>query len=210
MWDSQSTLTGLEVVWDGRKKQKWMENERVESSLLCESPVFERAYNWRARQKGCSDGGELVGLSSLLIWFGDGPVWERGKETQTWKERETERWRGKYVMWQMHTDRKNKTCWWSTSFPPRLEVSTPKSVIFRLSANEIQAPFFFVFVSAVIMSAKPCQYMHNRLSAMLTGCEILWMKALDRKRRVAVSDKYLDGLRVSMSACTAVAARCRL
>lgn len=49
---------------------------------LCESPVFERGYNWRARQKGKNDKGELVGLSSLLIWFGDRLVWQRGKHRE--------------------------------------------------------------------------------------------------------------------------------
>lgn len=70
---------------------------------LCECPVFERVYNWRARQKGCDDGGRARGTLQPfdLIWRracvaereGNTDM-ERGRK----RKRETERWRGKYVM----------------------------------------------------------------------------------------------------------------
>lgn len=68
-------------------KSFWLKMNRKWKCIkcsLCESPVFERGYNWRARQKGRNNEGELVGLSSLLIWFGDRLVWQSGKH----KERE--------------------------------------------------------------------------------------------------------------------------
>lgn len=47
MQDSQSILTSLKVISD---ENEWKMNECIKCSL-CERPVFERGYNWRARQK---------------------------------------------------------------------------------------------------------------------------------------------------------------
>lgn len=130
-------------------KWKWIK------CSLCESPVFERGYNWRAQQKGRNDKGELVGLSSLLIWFWDRLVWQSGKHRErkanTWCDGSTHRHTGKIrpaggvqassSAWSFHA----------------------KSSIFRQSVNKIQASIFFIFVR--LSWCEP-----SRVNLCITGC----------------------------------------
>lgn len=191
MWVSQSILIGLKVVLN---ENEW----KMELCSLGESPFFERSNNWRAWQKQRDDKGELVGLSILLIWFGDRLVtdWETQAERKRKQICDV-----KAARWDMEIGKIRPAG--GVQVSPSAWSFHAKSGIFRLSNLSIH---FLYFCQTVIMSAKQCQLKHNRLSALFTCCETLWMNILvilteqHRKRSVAVSYMYQCGLWVRVFA----------
>lgn len=104
-------------------------------------------------KKGRNDEGELVGLSGLLIWFcRQACVTEWG----TQEERKANTWCDRCT--QTHRDREKK------KRPAGGVQVSPLSLKFPCQ-------------NLNLLSAKPCQLMHNRLSALFTGCEIVSMNS---------------------------------